>query len=213
MPHRSPATATPSAQPGQHLRHPYTGPHRGGWGFRQGHRYWCSSNGPSGLRISMVGDTGFEPVTSSVSRKRAPTAPIARGGCGNRTRVQGFAGPCLCHSANPPVPLRGRPGGRAAAASGRRGSNPRPSPWQGDALPTALRPRASGLPATEENFSPVCHPAPNDARRVGHVRLRRGRPCGAAARHPSTRRRRRRQPGAAVQVRVLPGDPVCFGPS
>ena len=32
--------------------------------------------------------------------------------------------------------------GRAAAASGRRDSNPRPSPWQGDALPTALRPRA-----------------------------------------------------------------------
>jgi hypothetical protein len=31
--------------------------------------------GPS----SMVGDTGFEPVTSSVSRKRATTAPIARG--------------------------------------------------------------------------------------------------------------------------------------
>ena len=26
----------------------------------------------------MVGDTGFEPVTSSVSRKRATTAPIAR---------------------------------------------------------------------------------------------------------------------------------------
>jgi hypothetical protein len=25
-----------------------------------------------------VGDTGFEPVTSSVSRKRATTAPIAR---------------------------------------------------------------------------------------------------------------------------------------
>jgi hypothetical protein len=29
----------------------------------------------------MVGDTGFEPVTSSVSRKRATTAPIARGCC------------------------------------------------------------------------------------------------------------------------------------
>src|SRR5690242_2864244 len=28
----------------------------------------------------MVGDTGFEPVTSSVSRKRATTAPIARDG-------------------------------------------------------------------------------------------------------------------------------------
>ena len=26
----------------------------------------------------VVGDTGFEPVTSSVSRKRATTAPIAR---------------------------------------------------------------------------------------------------------------------------------------
>ena len=29
-------------------------------------------------RISLVGDTGFEPVTSSVSGKRATTAPIAR---------------------------------------------------------------------------------------------------------------------------------------
>src|SRR5689334_23080265 len=28
----------------------------------------------------VVGDTGFEPVTSSVSRKRATAAPIARGG-------------------------------------------------------------------------------------------------------------------------------------
>jgi hypothetical protein len=27
----------------------------------------------------LVGDTGFEPVTSSVSRKRATAAPIARG--------------------------------------------------------------------------------------------------------------------------------------
>ena len=30
----------------------------------------------------VVGDTGFEPVTSSVSGKRATTAPIARGGDG-----------------------------------------------------------------------------------------------------------------------------------
>src|SRR4051794_12323261 len=57
-----------------------------------------SQNGWS-ERSVLVGDTGFEPVTSSVSRKRATTAPIARGGCGNRTRVQGFAGPCLSHSA------------------------------------------------------------------------------------------------------------------
>src|SRR5438094_9677118 len=107
-----------------------------------------------------VGDTGLEPVTSSVSRKRASqTAPIAlvvpctqnhagrrtkplqlRGGSGNRTRVQGFAGPCLSHSAIPPRGLD--PTGRLAAPpSGRRDSNPRPSPWQGDALPAALRPR------------------------------------------------------------------------
>ena len=34
------------------------------------------------LGMLLVGDTGFEPVTSSVSGKRAPTAPIARGGDG-----------------------------------------------------------------------------------------------------------------------------------
>src|SRR5919197_2096038 len=58
----------------------------------------------------MVGDTGIEPVTSSVSRKRSPTELIARGGGGNRTRVQGFAGPCLSHSATPPNSI-GYPGG------------------------------------------------------------------------------------------------------
>ena len=46
-----------------------------------------------------MGDTGFEPVTSSVSGKRATTAPIAhsvvRGEDGIRTRVHGFAGRCL----------------------------------------------------------------------------------------------------------------------
>ena len=52
----------------------------------------------------MVRDTGIEPVTSSVSGKRATAAPIApvraiklirRGGDGIRTRVNGFAGRCL----------------------------------------------------------------------------------------------------------------------
>ncbi len=55
--------------------------------------------GPS----EVVGDTRIELVTSSVSRKRSPTELIARGGGGNRTRVQGFAGPCLSHSATPPT--------------------------------------------------------------------------------------------------------------
>ena len=45
--------------------------------------------------IMVVGDTGIEPVTSSVSGKRAPAAPIARGGYRIRTGVNGFAGRCL----------------------------------------------------------------------------------------------------------------------
>ena len=51
----------------------------------------------------MVGTGRIELPTSSVSRKRSPTELIARGGDGNRTRVQGFAGPCLSHSATPPL--------------------------------------------------------------------------------------------------------------
>ena len=52
------------------------------------------------LTYFSVGDTGFEPVTSSVSGKRATTAPIAHflllgGEDGIRTRVDGFAGRCL----------------------------------------------------------------------------------------------------------------------
>ena len=59
--------------------------------------------------LRVVRDTGIEPVTSSVSGKRSPAELIApgdvtvRGGDGNRTRVQGFAGPCLSHSATPPA--------------------------------------------------------------------------------------------------------------
>ena len=36
--------------------------------------------------LVLVGDTGIEPVTSSVSGKRAPAAPIARADDGTRTR-------------------------------------------------------------------------------------------------------------------------------
>src|SRR5690606_10046861 len=58
---------------------------------------------PAGGRgFPVVRDTGIEPVTSSVSGKRSPAELIARvlrpdesgrrGGDGNRTRVDGFAG-------------------------------------------------------------------------------------------------------------------------
>src|SRR6478672_13029176 len=101
-----------------------------------------------GLQAVLVGDTGFEPVTSSVSRKRATAAPIApgwcyvvRGGYGIRTRVDGFAVRCL---ASRPT----HRGGFGFSPSGRRGSNSRPQPWQGCALPTELRPLATaGSPA------------------------------------------------------------------
>ena len=55
--------------------------------------------GGTAWRPVVVRDTGIEPVTSSVSGKRATAAPIARavlrGGDGIRTRVYGFAGRCL----------------------------------------------------------------------------------------------------------------------
>ena len=98
-----------------------------------------------------VGDTGIEPVTSSVSGKRSPAElialhhsdrewPYCEVGTGFEpvyTALQAVASPL------------GHPTAEATqvtawtSSSGRRDSNPRPSPWQGDALPTALRPLAS----------------------------------------------------------------------
>ena len=102
----------------------------------------------------LVGDTGIEPVTSSVSGKRSPAELIAL----HRSEILQWNGqPCEVGTGFEPVytalqavasPL-GHPTAEATqvtawtSSSGRRDSNPRPSPWQGDALPTALRPRAS----------------------------------------------------------------------
>ncbi len=106
--------------------------------------------------FTMVGDTGIEPVASSVSGKRAPAAPIAHvgGDDRNRTGDKGFAGPCLTawprrrHSSRAQSPfVKKKPPPRRATAShlrwsGRRDSNPRPQPWQGCALPTEPLPHA-----------------------------------------------------------------------
>ncbi len=89
----------------------------------------------------VVGGTRFELMTSSVSGKRATS-------CANRPRWRRDLNPCtrICS----PLPrLSATPPARAGLASrslrpspsGRRDSNPRPSPWQGDALPTEPRPR------------------------------------------------------------------------
>jgi hypothetical protein len=90
-----------------------------------------------------VGDSGFEPLTSSASRKRSPPELIARAFRRSErrhpesNRGTGFCRPLPNHSAMPPAaPLY--PANRGQ--SGRRDSNPRPSPWQGDALPTELLP-------------------------------------------------------------------------
>src|SRR3954464_344761 len=68
-----------------------------------------------------VGDTGFEPVTSSVSGKRATTAPIARSGltAGSLLRARALGG------------RRGGEGfcpGKAALAAGAPPSRPPPPP-------------------------------------------------------------------------------------
>src|SRR5215510_15022555 len=125
-----------------------------------------------------------------------------RGGGGNRTRVQGFAGPCLSHSATPPG--RGPYGSRSAPPSGRRDSNPRPSPWQGDALPTEPRPRARPVRAGKTA------PAETDVR--SRTLADPGRRANLPRRRTAPGRgiRRARPPGtgtvgAVTDVRVIAG--------
>jgi hypothetical protein len=47
--------------------------------------------------------------------------------------------------------------------SGRRDSNPRPSPWQGDALPAELRPRQTGTIAQGRPFGAAAASTPGSA--------------------------------------------------
>ncbi len=127
-------------------------------GLTSGHAELDDQAGPGGTGGCSVevGDTGLEPVTSSVSRKRATRlrqSPVCS--CVPRPRpsdlVRSAEGPSRPgRESNPrtgicsplPKPL-GHPAdaegtGAApagASSSGRRDSNPRPSPWQGDALP------------------------------------------------------------------------------
>ena len=133
-------------------------------------------------------------LSGTASSGRAARCPGNRGGGdGNRTRVQGFAGPCLSHSATPPQGACRK--GIRTSESGRRDSNPRPSPWQGDALPTEPRPRRApwgcdqncsrscrsrklGLPPASPQVSGIVRVAVHS----GHVLRALGRRPGRAAR-------------------------------
>src|SRR5689334_12418208 len=139
-------------------------------------------------------------LSGTASWGRAARCPGNRGGGdGNRTRVQGFAGPCLSHSATPPQGACRK--GIRTFESGRRDSNPRPSPWQGDALPTEPRPhrapwgaiRTVADPAARANSDRLpTSPQVSDIFRVGaysgHVlRDLAQRPGRAARRVPCVR--------------------------
>ena len=102
---------------------------------------------------------GSDPLSRPDAPRHEKGHPIARvpGLSGGEARIRtggkGFAGPCLTT-----WPLRHmkkadshRPGN---AWSGLRGSNPRPPPWQGGALPTALSPRSAGNTIREAR--PTC---------------------------------------------------------
>ena len=83
-------------------------------------------------------DAGIEPATSPLPRVCSATEPIGRATGG----IQTHGLPCrrgllysLSYGGLAPPP-KGR------TSSGRRGSNPRPPPWQGGALPAELLPRS-----------------------------------------------------------------------
>ena len=153
----------------------------------------------------LVGDTGIEPVTSSVSGKRSPAELIALHHSERSERPY-----CEVGTGFEPVytalqavasPL-GHPTAEATqvtawtSSSGRRDSNPRPSPWQGDALPTALRPLASrpGRAARPGNCIRTSRCAPNGP----HIsEFRRHSACA--------------EPKMAAQPLDGPGDHPCKG--
>ena len=111
----------------------------------------------------------------------------ARYRCASRPRWRRDLNPCLRICSPLPRLSATPPGGDGphrweqarASPSGRRDLNPRPSPWQGDALPTEPRPHIEGRPTTSAGVQRVDQlsgrqgPAQTWVRRC---RVRRGAP-------------------------------------
>jgi hypothetical protein len=85
-----------------------------------------------------------------------PTGPQR----GRPSHPLGLGGSNL-HNKAPPTENRLRP---AVFRSGRRDSNPRPSPWQGDALPTEPRPRSNPTIAPRAGRDGPAGPSPSPKR-------------------------------------------------
>ena len=96
---------------------------------------------------------------SPAATNYATRAAITGGGGRNRTGVHGFAGRCM--TTLPPRQIR-KKGKRLSYRrpfspeiwSGKRGSNSRPQPWQGCALPTELFPHSKGA-VQQRLFVPI----------------------------------------------------------
>ena len=157
-----------------------------------------------GVRQHLTGSLTFVPSWAMLGSNQRPprcqrgALPLRQSPSRRRRESNPRTGLCrplpkpLGHSASANVPCWGKhgfghpkyragqgPAGRnPAPPSGRRDSNPRPSPWQGDALPTEPRPHAGALPSGRVSpgrraFRTVADPGPRAN-------------SGSAARRPAT---------------------------
>ncbi len=102
----------------------------GGWVISR-----CDAEQPRG------GKTRSSPWPRAARWRQSQGSGTGRGSRGAKPSLAGVWGSTPNAMASSPGEAQSASRGRPAT-SGRRDSNPRPSPWQGDALPAALRPRA-----------------------------------------------------------------------
>ena len=154
------------------LRHPTVRRHQHGRlgharsrsGMPAGARSWPGSGAAQPTKALLTAESDHLAISSvpcagrvGASSRECPAIQARQGGCPSRIRTSpnGFKVRCPTTrrrgSAHAVAYRREGGGHRAAGAgakkwSGRRDSNPRPSPWQGDALPTEPLPLGSCAP-------------------------------------------------------------------